>query len=442
MGSLDAVEIIAAKRDGLPLTGEAVSFLVDAFTRGQVPDYQMSAFLMAVCLRGMSAEETAALTGAMLRSGRVLSFSGLPRVGDKHSTGGVGDATSFIVGPVCAALGVAVPMIAGRGLGHTGGTVDKLESIPGLRTDLAPSEIEAQVREMGLCMAGQSAEIAPADRRLYALRDVTCTVESVPLIAASIMSKKLAEGLDALVMDVKCGRGAFMKEEAAARELAKTIVDIGAAHGVRVTALLTAMDQPLGRAAGNALEIAEAAALLRGEEPPGTAELLSLSLELSAHLAFLSGAALSVDEARGLARRALASGRAFEVFSRMVAAQDGDASVLERPERLPQALVRRVVAARETGFVTRLDALGLGKACVRLGAGRLRLDDRIDPAAGMIFLAREGDAVKAGEPVLELHAASESLIDAVLPLVDEALAVGPQPPPIGLLMRGVLSAVC
>jgi len=442
---MNALDLIAAKRDGLPLSGEAVSFLVRAFTRGDLPDYQMSAFLMAVCLRGMDEAETASLTRAMLESGVRLSWdapgeAGL-RVGDKHSTGGVGDKTSFLVGPLAAACGVAVPMIAGRGLGHTGGTVDKLEAVPGLCAELPLARLTAQVREIGLAISGQTPEIAPADGRIYALRDVTCTVESIPLIAASIMSKKLAEGLQALVMDVKCGRGAFMREEERARELARTIARIGAAHGVAVTALVTAMDQPLGVAAGNAVEIEEACALLRGERPEGCEDVRALSLELAGHLVFGAGAALSVQEARAMAARALQSGRAFEIFCRMAAAQGGDAALLRRPGLLPQARERLLLRAPRAGFVTRCDALGLGKACVRLGAGRSVLGERVDPAAGIVLLAKEGDRVAAGEPLAELRASSPERLDAALPLAAEAYGVGEEMPVLGRLVRGVLSSL-
>lgn len=439
---MNALDIIAAKRDGLPLHGEAVSFLINAFTRGDVPDYQMSAFLMAVCLRGMDEAETAALTTAMLRSGARMDWRGpgksLPRVGDKHSTGGVGDKTSFLVGPLAAACGVAVPMVAGRGLGHTGGTIDKLEAVRGLHGELPLARLQAQVREVGLAICGQTPEIAPADGRIYALRDVTCTVESIPLIAASIMSKKLAEGLDALVMDVKCGRGAFMREEARARELARTIASIGAAHGVAVTALVTAMDQPLGGCAGNAVEVEEACALLRGEIPARTQDVLDLSLELATHLVFRAGVAEDAAAARGMVGAALASGHAFEVFCRMVAAQGGDASLLERPGLLPQASERRLLRAPRAGYVTRCDALALGRACVRLGAGRSVLGERVDPAAGIVFFAKEGALVAAGEPLAELRASSPARLDAAFELAEAAYDLGDERPAAAPLVRDTL----
>ncbi|EPR44757.1 pyrimidine-nucleoside phosphorylase [Desulfovibrio sp. X2] len=450
MDCADVLELIARKRDGLPLRGEAVASFVRGYVRGEIPDYQASALLMAVFLRGMDAAETAALTRAMLDSGLRLAWRGgpgktAPRVGDKHSTGGVGDKTSFLVGPICAAAGVAVPMVAGRGLGHTGGTVDKLEAVPGLRTALSPEEITAQVGGLGLCIAAQSAQIAPADRKLYALRDVTSTVESIPLIAASIMSKKLAEGLDALVLDVKCGRGAFMKELPRARELAEALVGIGREAGVRVTALLTAMDQPLGAACGNGVELEEACAILRGERPPLAEDVRALSLELSAQLIFLAGAAWSVDEARGLSRRVLESGRAYELFCRMVAAQGGDPAALEpragRPSGLPQALDRMVVTAPRSGHVHGCDALAVGRACVRLGAGRCLLGEAVDPAAGVVLFAKEGDFVEPGAPLAELRAADTARLAAARPLVESAFTLEDEHAGQAPLVRGLVSTL-
>ena len=394
-------EVIHAKRDGRPIPAAELAALVDGFTRGEVPDYQMAAFCMAVFFRGMDAEEVSALTEAMLRSGDVLDLSDVPGAKvDKHSTGGVGDKVSLALAPLVAACGVRVPMISGRGLGHTGGTLDKLEAIPGFRTDLPPDRFRALVREVGACLVGQTARLAPADRRLYALRDVTATVESIPLIAASIMSKKLAEGIDALALDVKVGPGAFMKRTEDARALARTLAGIGRAAGKRVTALLTDMSQPLGRAVGNALEVLEAVELLRGAGPP---DLREVTVALGAEMLCLGGAAPDRPAARRAVEAAIADGRGLAKLEEIVRAQGGDPAFLRDPARLPRAPRLFEVPAPAAGFVRGIDAEAIGLAAVALGAGRARVEDRVDPAVGIVVRRRIGDRVERGEPLCTVH---------------------------------------
>ncbi len=394
-------EVIHAKRDGRPIPAADLAALVDGFTRGEVPDYQMAAFCMAVFFRGMDADEVSALTEAMLRSGDVLDLSDVPGAKvDKHSTGGVGDKVSLALAPLVAACGVRVPMISGRGLGHTGGTLDKLEAIPGFRTDLPPDRFRALVREVGACLVGQTARLAPADRRLYALRDVTATVESIPLIAASIMSKKLAEGIDALVLDVKVGPGAFMKRVEDARALARTLAGIGRAAGKKVTALLTDMSQPLGRAVGNALEVLEAVDCLRGGGPP---DLREVTVALGAEMLLLGGAAADRPAARRAIEAAIADGRGLAKLEEIVRAQGGDPAFLRDPARLPRASRTWDLPAPAAGFVRAVDCEAIGLAAVALGAGRARVEDRVDPAVGFVVHRRIGDRVERGEPLCTVH---------------------------------------
>jgi pyrimidine-nucleoside phosphorylase/thymidine phosphorylase len=401
-----AYEIIHAKRDGRAIPAADLAALVDGFTRGDVPDYQMSAFCMAVFFRGMDDAEVGALTEAMLRSGDVVDLSDVPGAKvDKHSTGGVGDKVSLALAPLAAACGVKVPMISGRGLGHTGGTLDKLEAIPGFRTDLPIDRFRAQVREIGACLVGQTARLAPADRRLYALRDVTATVESIPLIAASIMSKKLAEGIDALVLDVKVGSGAFMKGADDARALARTIVAIGRRAGKRVGAFLTDMSQPLGRAVGNALEVAEVVDLLRGGGPP---DLREVTVELTAEMLVLGGAAPDAAAARRAVEAAVADGRGLAKLEEIVRAQGGDPAVLRDPGRLPRAPRTWDLAAPAAGVLEAVDAEAVGLAAVALGAGRARVEDRVDPAVGLVVHRRLGDRVERGEPLCTVHEGDRS----------------------------------
>ena len=396
-----AADLIRAKRDGRTLAAEDIRALVDGYVDGEVADYQMAAFCMAVFFRGMEPAETAALAEAMLRSGDVLDLSDLPGVKvDKHSTGGVGDKVSLALAPIAAACGVVVPMISGRGLGHTGGTLDKLEAIPGFQVRLPVERFREILARHGGCLVGQTDRLAPADRKLYALRDVTATVESIPLIASSIMSKKLAEGIDALVLDVKVGKGAFMKRREDAEALARTLAGIGRSFGKRVTAFLGAMDEPLGRTVGNALEVKETLDLLRGGGPP---DLVACTEELTAEMVLLAGLAADRDAALARVRGAVASGRALEKLLAICAAQGGDPRVLEDPSRLPTAPSRLEVRAPRGGFVQAIDAQEIGLAAMSLGAGRARVDDRIDPAVGIVLERKVGDAVAAGEPLAVLH---------------------------------------
>ena len=428
-----APEIIRRKRDGLPVPAEAVAELVAGFTAGEVPDYQMSAFCMAVFFRGMSDDELGAFTRAMLESGDVLDLSDIPGVKvDKHSTGGVGDNVSLALAPLAAACGVRVPMISGRGLGHTGGTLDKLESIPGFEVRLPVERFRELVATVGVALAGQTDRLAPADRKLYALRDVTATVESIPLIAASIMSKKLAEGIDGLVLDVKVGGGAFMKRIEDARLLARTLAGIGRGRGKRVTALLTAMDQPLGLAVGNALEVREAVDLLCGGGP---ADLRALTVELTAEMVLLAGLEPELARARRRVEEAIESGRGLAKLAEVVEAQGGDPRVVADPDRLPRAARKLAVAAERGGVVEAVEAEALGLAAMALGAGRFRVEDRVDHAAGLVLHRKVGDPVEAGEPLCTLHAgAGRGRPEEVADRVRRAFRIGPGPAHPGPLL--------
>ncbi len=421
-----AVDIILKKRDGGRLGAEEISFFVDGVTAGTVPDYQASALLMAILLRGMSDEETAWLTTAMVDSGVRVDLSGISGAKvDKHSTGGVGDKTSLVVAPIAAACGVIVPMTSGRGLGHTGGTLDKLESIPGFRVNLSLDEMKAVLAKTGCAMIGQTAEIAPADKKLYALRDVSGTIESIPLITASILSKKVAEGIDGLVLDVKTGRGAFMKTEADSRALAESLVSIGNASGVRTEAVITSMDAPLGCAVGNALEVIESLEVLKGRGP---AELVDLSVELSARMLLLGGIAADRPDAERRVRHAIASGGALERFRSIVESQGGDPRVVDNYGWLPTAPGQHPVPAARSGYVTGLDAELIGRASVALGAGRDRVDEAVDPAVGITVVAGIGHRVGGGDPVLTLHYRTAARLDAALPLARSAIHLGDEPP--------------
>lgn len=416
------VELIATKRDGKHLTEPQIQRLITALGTGELADYQMSALLMAIFWRGMSDDETVALTRAMLNSGDVLDLSSVPgRKVDKHSTGGVGDKVSICLAPLVAACGVPVPMVSGRGLGHTGGTLDKLEAIPGFSVTQDTETFTRIVREIGTCMIGQTARIAPADKRIYALRDVTATVECIPLIVASILSKKLAEGIDALVLDVKVGRGAFMKSIEDARALATALVRVGTAAGKRVTALLTDMNTPLGLTIGNALETREAIELLQGKGP---ADLLECTLALGAEM-LIAGEVASTDaEARAKLEAAIADGSALAVMERMVAAQGGDTAVIRDPSRLPKApLVTSVVAPRG-GYVTGIDPLELGLTGVLLGAGRTRADQAVDPVVGIVIVAPHGTKVAEGQELAQLHVRSLDQAHEVSARVAAAFTIG------------------
>jgi pyrimidine-nucleoside phosphorylase len=396
-----AIDVIRKKRDGVELSRAEIEGLVSAYTKNEIPDYQVSAWLMAVVLKGMTRPETAALTDAMLRSGEVLDLSSLPASKvDKHSTGGVGDKTSLVLAPLAAAAGVAVPMISGRGLGHTGGTLDKLEAIPGFNVNLPVAEFRRVLEVCGCAMIGQTAEIAPADKKLYALRDVTGTVESPYLICASIMSKKLAEGIDALVLDVKTGSGAFMKSEKDAAFLAELMVETGERMGKRVVALITDMDQPLGNMIGNALEVVEVVDVLRGGGPQ---DLRDLCIELSGWMLHLGGASKTVVEGKQESQRLISSGKALERFRQMVELQGGDARVIDDAKRLPQAQHTMEVVSAKTGYVGSIQCEQVGTACVILGGGRERKEDSVDPAVGIVLHKKVGDRVDSGEPLATIH---------------------------------------
>jgi pyrimidine-nucleoside phosphorylase len=418
-------DIVERKRHGEELREEEIRFLVDGFTRGTVPDYQMAAWLMAVCIRGLTRAETIALTDAMRGSGASVVLPGVPRpIVDKHSTGGVGDKTTLVVAPIVAATGVPVAKMSGRGLGHTGGTLDKLESIPGLRTELTVAQFREQVASVGLAVAAQTAEIAPADKAIYALRDATATVHNIGLIAASIMGKKLAVDTDAIVLDVKVGRGAFMREADEARALAETMVAIGRAAGRQVTAVLSSMDQPLGRAVGNACEVAEAVETLRGNGPR---DLRELCIELSAQMLVAAGRVDDVASARRLAEETIASGAAYAKLLRMVDAQGGDVAALEDLGRLRVAPVERMVAAPSDGVVQQLDALALGRAAVAAGAGRATRESEIDHGAGIRLHCKVGESVAAEEPLAVIRASDEERAEAAGELLDGAYEIGPEP---------------
>jgi pyrimidine-nucleoside phosphorylase len=420
-----AVDIIRKKREGQALSDREIGWMVEGIATGAVADYQWSALLMAVFWRGMDERETAALTEATMRSGSVVDLSATPGLKiDKHSTGGVGDKTSLILAPIAATVGVPVPMVSGRGLGHTGGTLDKLESIPGFRVDLDLDRYKAVLNECGLVLIGQTAEIAPADKRLYALRDATATVESIPLIAASIMSKKLAEGIDGLVLDVKTGNGASMERLDDARALARTMCALGRDLGKQMRALITRMDQPLGRAVGNAVEVAECVACLRGEGP---ADLVDLSVELAAEMVVMGECAATLDEARALCHRTIADGSALEQFRRLVAAQGGDPRAIDDPGRLPAPRLRLDVPAPRSGVVQALAARPVGQATMLLGAGRARVESTIDPAVGVILHKKMGDAVVSGEPLGTLLVNDESARDAAVEMIRGAYTIGDGP---------------
>ena len=432
-----AVELIQKKRDAGTHTREEIFFLVEQYTRDLIPDYQMAAWLMAVYLRGLTPAETTDLTEAMLRSGQVLDFSDLPgiKVG-KHSTGGVGDKTSLVIAPVAAAAGVRVPMISGRGLGHSGGTLDKLEAIPGFNVNLSLTEFRRALDQVGCALIGQTKEIAPADKKIYALRDVTATVASIPLITGSILSKKLAEGSEALVLDVKVGAGAFMKDEESATRLAESMRAIGTRMGKRVVVLLTDMDQPLGRAAGNALEVVEAVETLQGSGPD---DFRAICRELGAWMLHLGGQAASVEQGRERYNELIRSGAAAEKFRQIIAQQGGDARVVDDTGRLPQARQRQDVLAPAGGFLARMETERIGWATMALGAGRQRVDDSVDPAAGLILHKKVGDPVAAREPLATLHFNQPEKLAEAQRWLEGAFVLAPEPPPARPLILKTLA---
>jgi pyrimidine-nucleoside phosphorylase len=429
---LRAVDIIRKKRDGQALGAAEIESFVHGAVHGTWPDYQLAALLMAIFWRGMNADETALLTKAMTDSGRRLDWSDLPgpKV-DKHSTGGVGDKTSLILAPLAACCGVLVPMMSGRGLGHSGGTLDKLASIPGFRTQLSVPEMHAVLRQTGCVLIGQTSEMAPADRRLYALRDVTATVESIPLITASILSKKLAEGLDGLVLDVKAGQGAFMKTQDNARSLARSLVAVGRANGMHTEALITAMDAPLGRAVGNALEVKEAIVVLRGSGP---SDVEQLSIVLAARMLVVGGVTAAADEAEAKIRAALSSGQGLARLQQIIAQQGGDPRVVDDVSLLPSAPRQFLLRAERTGHVTAIDAEQVGLAAMHLGAGRAHVDDVIDPSVGCLIYAMPGMEVQSGDVLAEVHYGAEERLAVALPLLRQAWAIGDEAPAVRALI--------
>ena len=419
------VDLIHRKRDGEELSPEEVQFLVDGYTRGEIPDYQTSAFLMAVFYSGMTDREVSALTEAFINSGSTLDLSSIPGLKvDKHSTGGVGDKTSLISAPLAAAAGVVVPMISGRALGHTGGTLDKLESIPGFRTDLSVDEFRQQLAKHNLAFISQTPEVAPADGRFYALRDVTATVESIPLIASSIMSKKIAVGLDALVLDVKVGAGAFMKKQVDARRLAQMMVGIGRRLDKRVQALITDMNQPLGYAVGNALEIMEVSQTLQNAGP---ADLTRLSLELAARMIFLGKVTKTLDEARELAQAKLLDGSGYRKFKDVIAAQGGNPQVLDRFELLPNATGAQEITTARGGYISGIDAELIGQASSMIGAGRDAKEETIDPAVGVILEVKVGQKIEAGSILCRLYYTDSDHLDEAAELVEDAFRISQHP---------------
>jgi pyrimidine-nucleoside phosphorylase len=408
---MNPATLIAKKRDGHPLSREEIQEFLTAFLDGTVADYQMTAFLMAAFLKGMTDEETTALTQGMLHSGTVIDLSDVKgKKVDKHSTGGVGDKISICLAPLVAAVGVPVPMVSGRGLGHTGGTLDKLEAIPGFRVDLDIDAFRATVKSVGTSMIGQTKDIAPADKRIYALRDVTATVESIPLIVASILSKKLAEGIDALVLDVKVGSGAFMKDEARARALAEALVRVGTQAGKKVVALLTDMSTPLGETIGNALETREAIDILHGRGPD---DILALTLALGSEMVVLGGKAKTTAEAEKLLKKAISSGAGAETMRKLITAHHGDPRVVDEPDRLPTAAVIHDVTADRAGWITAVDPMELGLSSIELGAGRTRADQAVSPEVGIVLAARRGEKVKKGVPLARIHAKTKAAAKAI-----------------------------
>ena len=436
---MEARALIERKREGGRITPAEWRSLMNRYAAGEVPDYQMAALAMAIFFRGLDRDEIVALTNAMLESGSTLDLDHLPvaRI-DKHSTGGVGDKVSLVLAPLVAACGVVVPMMSGRGLGHTGGTLDKLESIPGFRTDLTLAAATAQLERLGCALIGQTREIAPADRKLYALRDATATVESIPLIAASIMSKKLAEGLTGLVLDVKRGSGAFLPDLERGLTLAKTMIELGVDHGVPVVALLTAMDRPLGRACGNALEVEESIMALRGEGP---ADLMTVTYALGAEMLLMGGAAADRDEARRRMEVAISSGTAAARFQQIIEAQGGDPRVVEDPSLLPQAAACELFVADRDGVIAQVEPRAVGRGITALGGGRTRVDDQIDPAVGFVITARPGDVVRAGDPLATVFARDDAGIAAGRRALEEAIRIGEEAePPIPLVSHRVTEA--
>ncbi|MBX3009417.1 MAG: thymidine phosphorylase [Melioribacteraceae bacterium] len=406
---MNAIEIIRRKRDGFSLSKNEIEYLITNYTNGKIPDYQFSAFLMAAFIKGMNKEETAQLTNSMLYSGKVINLNEIKgKKVDKHSTGGVGDKTSLILAPIVAAAGVNVPMISGRGLGHTGGTLDKLEAIPGFITNLTLPKYKSVIKKCGAVLIGQTKDIAPADKLIYALRDVTATVESIPLITASIMSKKLAEGIDGLVLDVKTGSGAFMKNYDDAVQLANSLTNTAKAFGKKVIAYVTDMNQPLGNYIGNWLEVYESIKVLKNEQP---GDLMELSLLLSGAMIFLGGKSKSVEQGIEIARRQIENGNAFKKFVEIVKLQGGDISFINNPEKYPKSKIHDKILAGKTGYIKSINSFEIGMASLMLGGGRLKLDDVIDPKAGIIFYPKIGQKISKGELIAEIFTDKKFMVE-------------------------------
>lgn len=404
-------EIISKKRDNLELSAEEISFFINNYTKGEIPDYQMSALLMAIYLQGMSPKETTAITQTMLNSGEIVDLSEIPGIKvDKHSTGGVGDKVSIILAPIVAAAGVPVPMISGRGLGHSGGTLDKLESIPGFRVDYSIEEYKKKIEKIRVCLIGQTATLAPADKKIYALRDVTATVQSIPLICASIMSKKLAEGIDALVLDVKFGKGAFMQELSQAENLAKSLIKIGENAGKPTVAFITDMNNPLGNTVGNWLEIVECINCLKGKGP---SDLMKITHKLCGAMIFLGGEADSLDEGVIISQRMILEGLAWNKFCEIVSEQDGDIDYILNPDKYETSAFSKTILANTEGWIESIDALQVGLSAVKLGAGRLKSTDKIDPKAGIVLHKKPGDFVKINDEILSIYTDKNEILDEV-----------------------------
>jgi len=430
-------EILGKKRDRIKLTQAEIQYFIKGYTQNEIPDYQVSAFLMSIYLNGMDIDETTWLTDAMLHSGIVVDLSDIEGIKvDKHSTGGVGDKTSLIIAPICAALGVPVPMISGRGLAHSGGTLDKLESIPGFNVNLNLDQYRHLIQETGLCLIGQTAEIAPADKKIYALRDVTCTVENKSLISASIMSKKMAEGIDALVLDVKTGKGAFMKTQADSEALAQILISIGKKMGKQVTALITDMNQPLGTHIGNALEIIESVDILNNKRLPLQDDLRILSIELAAHMIILGGKAKELAQAKSLVNQVIQDGSAFLKLKEIVNKQGGNDKALDDFSLLPQAKHSENISAEADGFIKELDALKIGKGAVLIGGGRMTMDSKIDHGVGVIMKKKIGDPVKKGEPVLEIFFNDPKALKNAADYFNQSIAITKKPiEPVKLIKK-------
>ncbi len=422
---MTAYEIISKKRDGFELSEEEIGYMINGYAEGRIPDYQMSALLMAIFLRGMNKQETMTVTKNMLYSGEVVDLSSIPGVKvDKHSTGGVGDKVSIILAPVVAAAGVPVPMISGRGLGHTGGTLDKLESIPGFRVDYSIKEYKEKIARVGTCLIGQTPDICPADKKMYALRDVTATIQSIPLITGSIMSKKLAEGIDALVLDVKTGHGAFMQKHEDSVALAKQLISVGEAFGKPTVAYITDMNEPLGNAVGNWLEIVECIDGLHGEGPD---DLMEVTHQLCGAMIYLGKKAASIEEGVEISKEMIRSGKAWDKFLEIAEEQNGDVDILKNPLRYPKPAFQAQVPAAESGYVASIHSLEVGLTAVTLGAGRQKADDLIDPKAGIVLHKKAGQAVEAGEPIMSVYTDREEVLKAAVERLGKAVAYSAQP---------------